>query len=365
MAVVLVVPACTVRKSYGVSTQTEAVTGSCDHSRIVEIGAALDLSGPNGTLGHRYLLGLEQAVRQIDGTGGILKSHACLELLYKDDRGNSQIGDHAVLDLVNNEVVTFLVAPFESATVRASGADLGLAGVPTVGLSSLDETGAPNSYPMMFPVVPSGSTSAGALARYAASQHWTAVGVRASDDAAGRQEAAELRSALQGAGVGVTAVTYASSTETSAVTWISAAAGGGPQIVAGGDAAMAASGAAAADGTRSVLVPKGVVVTGAGGPTDPALRQFLAAQNTTSDEEAALLATAAAYDGVEMLAYAADSQNSTRAGDVRTFLENATYQGVLGVYSYSADRHTGLAANQLTVVPQSTAAGGLFHTTTP
>ena len=342
------------RKSYGVATHTEAVTGSCDHSRVVEVGASLDLSGPNGDLGRDYLVGLRQAVRQVNTTGGILKNHTCLELLYKDDRGNARIGDQAVLDLVNDEVVTFLVAPFESGTVQTAGADLGLAGVPTIGLSSLDTTGAPDDYPMMFPVVPSTQVTSTVLARYATGRGWVAVGVSGIDDPEGRQQVADLRAALRRAGVTVSGVTTRPAPDASGPP----PGTGTALLFVGGEAAMGTSGAVGADGSSSLLVPKGVVVP-PGATVDPALRQFLADQPSPAGEPA-LLATAAAYDGVEMLAYAADSQNSTRAGDVRTFLENATYQGVLGVYKYSSTHHTGPDTDQLRVVPSAGQAGGIF-----
>ncbi|MHB1912099.1 MAG: ABC transporter substrate-binding protein, partial [Acidimicrobiales bacterium] len=123
----LCLSACSVRKQYGVSTTVLTPKGTCDGSRIVEIGAALDLSGPQAALGREYLAGIRMAIDQVNQSGGVLKNHSCLELLYKNTEGNVRVAQKAVLDLVNNEVVALMFAPFGASEVTFSGADLGLA----------------------------------------------------------------------------------------------------------------------------------------------------------------------------------------------------------------------------------------------
>src|SRR5665213_717520 len=73
LAGALCLSACSIRKQFGVTTTVLAPKGNCDHSRIVEIGAALDLSGAQGQLGREYLAGIRMAIDQINQNQGVLK----------------------------------------------------------------------------------------------------------------------------------------------------------------------------------------------------------------------------------------------------------------------------------------------------
>ena len=384
---------CATRKQYGVPTHTDAVVGGCDHSRNVEVGAALDLSGPGASLGREYLTGMRMAVAQYDRTTGILKDRSCLELLYKDDRGSAPVGDRAVLDLVDDEVVTFLVAPSDSATIQYSGADLGLAGVPTTTASSLDAIRAPHAYPMTFPVAPSSATLADVVVAYARGHHWSSVAVAATDDAAARQGLADLRARAARAGLTLTAGVAVGSARSAAADLAQLRAGAPAGLVVIGDtlgvgpilAARAALGwdvptvapAVAADGAIvrelgatgtegvSVVVPSAVVTRQGTAPSDPSMAAFLTRLRAGlhgAEMSGSVVAYAEGYDSVAMLAYAANSINSTKAGDVRVFLENSQYQGLLAAYGYTSARHPGLSDHDLTVAPLASLSGGLLHT---
>lgn len=382
---------CATRKQYGVPTTTDRVTGNCDTSRNVEVGAVLDLSGPDAAVGREYLTGIRMAVSQYDGSHGILKNQSCLELLYKDDRGSPPVGDRAVLDLVNDEVVSFLVAPAESATVTYSGADLGLAGVPNSTASSLDDVRSTRSYPMTFPVAPSAATQADAMVSYAQAHGWPSVAVAASSDPSGREGLADIRSRAARAGLAVAATAVVGSPEAasrevarlrqaapSALLVVGDTPAIGPILAARAEAGWAVptlAPAVAADaavvgrldrsGTAgvAVLVPSAVVTRPGTPPADPSMVTFLSGLKGRlhSDPTGSVIAYAEGYDSVAMLAYAANSINSTKAGDVRVFLENAAYQGLLAAYGYTSDRHPGISRQDLTFAPLDSLSGGLLH----
>ncbi|HEX5265652.1 MAG TPA: ABC transporter substrate-binding protein, partial [Acidimicrobiales bacterium] len=327
-----VLAGCSARKQYGVATHTDPVTGTCDRSRNVEVGAALDLSGPGATLNREYLTGIRTAIAQYDHTGGILKNHSCLELLYKDDRGSAPVGDRAVLDLADDEVVAFLVAPSDSTTIRYSGADLGLAGVPTTTASSLDDVRAPSGYPMTFPVAPSAASQADVMVAYSRKHHWSSVAVAATDDPAGRQGLADLRARAGRAGLHVTAglvvdrahpvsavlarlrattpaglIVVGDSLAVGPILAARAALGWSVPTVApavAGDGAVVGELGGTGTAGVSAVVPSAVVTPAGGAPVDPSMVAFLAqlrARLPGSDITGSIVAYAEGYDSVAML----------------------------------------------------------------
>lgn len=379
--------ACSVRKQYGTSTTVYTPKGNCDSSRIVLVGAALDLSGPQAALGKEYLDGLKLAISQVNNNHGVLKNHRCLELLYKDTRGQVKVADKGVLDLVNNEVVAFMVSPFESSEVVTSGADLGLAGVPTVSMSSLDRTTKPKPYPQLFPVTPPQSSLAQAAVKYAKAQHWTSVAALGENNEAGAEGVADFAADARKAGLTVTGTAHGSD----AAGEIQTLQSGNPQglYMAGDDLGMAkllqarqsagwtvpaVAAPIAADANVisagsatgvSVIVPTALVVSGANAtPSDPSMVAFLSQLQKTHGSAAltgSVVPYAEAYDGIQLLAYVGTSINSVHPGDVRTFIENANYQGLLASYGYTSGAHTGVSSAQLSVVPLSSLSNGLFH----
>lgn len=379
--------ACSVRKQYGTTTTVFTPKGNCDSSRIVEVGAALDLSGPQAALGNEYLKGLKLAITQVNHNDGVLKNHRCLELLYKDTRGDVNFADKAVLDLVNNEVVAFMIAPFVSDEIVHSGPNLGLAGVPTVSMSSLDSTTKPKPYPQLFPVTPPQSSLAQAAVKYARSQHWTSVAAVGENNQAGAEGVTDFANDARKAGLTVTGTAHGSDVSGEIQTLQSGApqglyvagddlglgkilqarqsAGWTVPVVAGPDAADANISTAGSDSGVAVVVPTALVVKGANtAPSDPSMVAFLSLLQKTEGSAAfagSVEPYAEAYDGIQLFAYVGTSINSVQAGDVRTFIENANYQGLLASYGYTSGAHTGVTGAQLSVVPLSSLSGGYFH----
>jgi ABC-type branched-subunit amino acid transport system substrate-binding protein len=65
-------------------------------------------------------------------------------------------------------------------------------------------------------------------------------------------------------------------------------------------------------------------------------------------------------DAVQLFASAANGVNAFDSGSIRTFIENANFEGLLGSYDYTQDNHEGLAASQLTVAPLDSLSNGLY-----
>jgi len=393
-----VLSACTLQKQYGVPTHTVPVKGNCDTSRIDEVGAALPLSGPEAALGREYLTGVKLAVFHTNDTHGILSKHTCLELLYKNIDDNVHVGDRAVLDLVNSEIVTFLVAPFQSSVIKFTGSDLGQSGVPNTTFSSLNQTRVRNNYPMTFPTQPDSSVQATVLASYAHEQHWSAVAVAALSDPAGEQGLSEFKSDFARNGgsvvrsvmiprtgeVNTSALSSLKEAKPQALVVIGDTLQVGKVLVArqqlgwsvptlttavAADQAVVSKLSSAGKSGVFLLVPKAVVLPAkAKGPSDPSMISFVKQLKQylhVSTLRGSIIPYAEAYDGTLMLAAAANSINSVAPANIQTYLENANYQGLLASYNYTSARHTGVAPRQLTVAPLDTLSDGFFHYTPP
>jgi ABC-type branched-subunit amino acid transport system substrate-binding protein len=69
------------------------------------------------------------------------------------------------------------------------------------------------------------------------------------------------------------------------------------------------------------------------------------------------------YDALQLFASAANGVNASDSASIRTFIENANFEGLLGTYDYTSSNHEGLAASQLTVAPLNSLSNGLYVVT--
>jgi branched-chain amino acid transport system substrate-binding protein len=382
--------ACATRPHYGVATTIVTPKGNCDGSRVVPIGLAIDLSGAGAGLGQEYLDGLRIAVEQVNRSHGVLRSRACLELLYKDTKGDVRVSKRAIDDFVNEEGVAYLVAPLTSPEIQFAGPDLAKDRVPTASFSSLDQTYQPHHYPQLFPLAASTTTVATTMVAFAHSRGWARVAVAAADDPAARMGAAEVTDAARRAGLAVTgSVTASPAANVTALEQLRRAApdvvvltGDSPdvasllsaraklgwqvpvvaQAVAADRSVIAAVGLAGLDNVFAV-VPR-LLVVGQQTPLDPAL-DTLRGQVRRLLHVPRLDGSVGPYvqaaDAISMFASVANSINSTAPGPIRTYLENANFQGVLASYSFTTNAHGGIGSDQITVAPVSSLSDGVFE----
>lgn len=381
----VVLAGCHAPARLGVPTTVVAPTGSCDTSSVVEVGAALPLSGPLAALGHAELTGLELGVAQVNQARGVTASHRCLELLYKDDRSDPAVDGQAILDLANRERVAMVVGPFLALDEPASGAHLGALGVTAASFSSAAGTFSPRSYPYTFPVGSSFPAEARVLAAYAERQRWARVTVLGSGSLTADQGVSAFITAASRAGVEVRRDRHPIGTGPGAAAIMAAARTTHPDALVVFDDGWPLAPLLSARRSSDPSVP--LVVAGA--PTTP---DVPAADRSGVDvvEPAALTVRHSVpsdlasfrtrvlhalhrrsldgtltpygqgYDAVEMFANAANGVNATDPGSLQTYLENANYQGLLGSYNYTSGAHTGLAGSQLTVVPLAAFSNGIF-----
>jgi hypothetical protein len=69
------------------------------------------------------------------------------------------------------------------------------------------------------------------------------------------------------------------------------------------------------------------------------------------------------YDGLHLFSSSANGVNASDSASIRTFIENANFEGLLGTYAYTSSDHEGLAAPELTVAPLDSLSNGLYVVT--
>ena len=386
------VAACATLPRVGAATTTLAPHGSCDHARVVPVGAALDLSGSGAALGKEYLRGLELSVAQVNDSRGVLSSHACLELMYKNTGGSDAVASRAVLDLVNAEGAAFIVAPLTAGEIQAAGSDLARDGVPTASFSGLGAIYDPHRYPQLFPLAAPVSVTAAAMSSFARARRWTRVGVIGTGDSDGVLGSVSADAAVRHDGLALVASVSAVPSAAAALARLRAASpdvilvtGDAPGVaavlaartsagwdvpviadsVAADPEVVAAIGRSSLDGVYAVE-PRSVVASSSS-PFDPnlvALRDQLRHVLGRSPLTGSILPYAEVEDAISMFASVSNSVHTIAPGPVRTYLENANFQGVLASYTFTPDSHGGMGAGQVTVVPVSSLADGLFGAST-
>jgi len=385
LLVVVALTGCQLRTRLGVPTTVAAVNGTCDTSAVVVVGASLPLTGPLAAIGRAELTGLELGVGQVNDSGGVLSQHRCLELMYKDDRSDPAVDNQALLDLVNQERVSLVVGPFLAVGDRSDRARLGSLGVTATSFSSVDDTFEPRSYPYTFPVGSSVSAQSAVLATYAKRHHWERVTVVSSGSVASRQGIGDFMAATRGTGIDVISPSRLVDSPASASSLLTAvrsthsealvvfddgstlaplltarrAAGSSIPIIASTEAVLPQLPRSELAGV-DVVVPSTLAVTRSI-PSDLAsFRAKVLGALHESQLRGALTPYAQAYDSVTMFAGAVDGENADDPGSLRTYLENANYQGILGSYNFTSVAHSGIDASQETLLPLDSLSNGVF-----
>jgi len=81
------------------------------------IGQAIDLSGPNGSVGRDYVAGITTYFDSININGGI--NGRKIKYLVRDDHGSAELSSKAVTDLIEKEKVGYLIGGIGTAVVDA------------------------------------------------------------------------------------------------------------------------------------------------------------------------------------------------------------------------------------------------------
>jgi ABC-type branched-subunit amino acid transport system substrate-binding protein len=370
----------------GVSTTVYPVEGHCNTSSVVEVGASLPLSGSDRVAGHAQLLGLELGVNRVNSAGGVLTAHRCLELLYKDNRSDPAVDNQALLDLVNQEKVSFLAGPFLAPENPANLDHIGALGTTAASYSVVPATFKPSKFPNTFPIASTLANQASVLVATAKQQHLHHVALVRSATLVAAEGAAAFRIDARSAGLTVAPTTFVVDSGGAARSaWTDLAAGHPSGVVvfdSGSTLAPLLTARKSAGSTLPVLasikvapvlptavvngvqvvVPKSLVVSRHVPASLASFRvRVLHALNQTR-LGGPITPYAQGYDALQLFANAANGVNAYDPGSVRTFIENANFEGLLGTYVYTSSDHEGLAASQFTVAPLDSLSNGLYVT---
>jgi len=377
--------ACT-SSNLSVSTTVVPPPPGCDTSRVVVVGASLDLSGPDARSGREYLTGLELGIAKVNAGGGVPPRNTCFELMYKDSLGSPRVDDQAMLDLVNVEKAGVVVGSFLGSSAAGY---LGRLGVPAISLSDLEDTFEPERFPDTFPVIASMRSQAFVIARALRLRRISSVGLVVTGDRASEQGGNNFASLSSVDGFVITdrqivspsgrlaeaVVSRVRATHPDALVVLDdtgavrsvlsarAALGWDIPVFAGPDTTEAGvlRDIGGATGGISVVVPTGALAgSGPASAGTYTFRRNLLLHLHASSLRGSIIPYAETYDAMTMIGTAANGSMGVVASDLATFLQNANYQGVLAAYTYTASAHTGVSAADQAVVPLGTLANGLL-----
>jgi ABC-type branched-subunit amino acid transport system substrate-binding protein len=380
----LVVTGCHTAPRLGVATTVYPVEGHCDTSAVVEVGASLPLSGSDRATGRAQLLGLELGVNRVNAAGGVLASHRCLELLYKDDRSDPAVDNQALLDLVNQERVSMLAGPFLALQLPANLDHVGALEVTAANFSVLTATFKPNVFPNTYPIGSSPADQASVLVASAKRQHLDRVALVRGSSKAAAEGATAFRTDARSAGLNVSTTTFVVDSAAEGRSVWSHLGAGRPNAVVVFDGGSSLSpllttrrstgstlpvlastqrppALPAADLHKvQMIVPKSLVVSRHIPASLGSFRGAVLRSLHQDRLDSPLTTYAQGYDALQLFASAANGVNAFDAGSVRTFIENANFNGLLGTYDYTSSDHEGLAASQFTVAPLNSLSNGLY-----
>src|SRR5580658_5600355 len=168
------------------TTQVVNASAGCSGERVVGGGASLDLSGSGAGQGQAYLTGLEMGIAKVNSGGGVPGHNSCLELLYKNNRGSAAVDSQSMTNLVYAEGALAVVGSYTAASTDGASAYLHALGVPVTSFSSLAATFNPKLYPDTFPLTSSLVVQSQLMAKFAAKNDLTTVGLIVARDASSR-----------------------------------------------------------------------------------------------------------------------------------------------------------------------------------
>ena len=242
----------------------------------------------------------------------------------------------------------------------------------------------PSEFPNTFPIASSMADQASVLVAAAKRQHLDRVALVRSSSEVAAEGATAFRSDARSAGLTVTATTFVVDSRAAAASaWTDLGAAHPSAVVvfdsgstlapllaarrsAGSTLPVLAStqGApvlptAAVNGVQ-VIVSKSLVVSRHVPVNLASFRARVLRALHQARLDGPITPYAQGYDALQLFASAANGVNAYDSGSIRTFIENANFEGLLGTYDYTSSDHEGLAASQLAVAPLDSLSNGLY-----
>jgi ABC-type branched-subunit amino acid transport system substrate-binding protein len=86
-------------------------------NKVLVVGQAVDLSGPNGSIGRDYVAGITTYFDSVNASGGI--NGRTIKYLVRDDQGNPGLAAKAVTDLLDTDKADYLIGGIGAAVTDA------------------------------------------------------------------------------------------------------------------------------------------------------------------------------------------------------------------------------------------------------
>jgi len=302
----------------------------------VRIGAIVSRSGAAVEYGDRVARGFDLAVEEINAAGGV--GGRSLELVYRDDSTNGDIGLNAVRDLVERERIAVLLGPVSSTVMLRVAPYCERQRVllvsPSASAPQISEAGE-----YIFRTYPSDVLEGASMAEFARDLGLDRVGVLAVDNEYGSSLSRVFETRFRDSGGAVALVrTFVEGDATSrmaAVQGLAEAAPRGVYLAAYGSDVAAVLTLLRASGRRPLVLGTSAVtgetIRQAGSAAEnavfpsasfdvdadePSVRRFVAAYRARYQDPPDVYA-AHAYDAVQVLVEAARKAGSWRPDDLR------------------------------------------------
>ena len=366
---------------------SEAAPGDC--AQNVKLGLLATLSGPGAALGELTKNGAELAVSQTNSAGDI-----CVELVIKDDGGDPTKASQVARELVDQDEVDAVVGPLLTGPTGSALPITTPAKIVEIVTSSAKFAGDPDEYPYSFQVTSQSGTLADAYVAYMEDHGLTEAAAIVVNNEFGADLLEEFKRASEGTDIELT----------SEETFVSGSVDAAPQVAkmqsSGADvflnmlavdpdhiAAIKARNslgwdvpmlgvqsianasipqAVGKDGMKDVLAISYTNLASAGTAGEPSGDKAVSFMEDYMTEtraktlDGSFYMAASTFDAVNLLLAAIDETGGTDSDAVRDYLADLDYDGVSADYTFTADFHNGIAADDLTFVEVGSATNGIM-----
>lgn len=340
-----------------VSTATTAQSQpSAQLSGTCTIGFLDSMSGPLGVVGAAELKGANFAISQIDDAGGI--NGAKLALTTLDDQGTVGGATVAFQRFATQDHVPLVVGPGIAGPAQAVAPLASRYKLPNLNMTSSVVKG----NPYVFNEDPAETVSADAMVKYALSKGYRSAYLISAANPYGEPGAAGVKAAAAKVGISIIGTDTYDPTAVSFAPQATKAASAKPSVVfiygsgssvdglvlkalrgAGytgpvvGDLSFAlATIPKVAGNTANLVALSPVNYAATSGPTANFLKAYTAANKALPSVTATY-----GYEVIEMAAHALSHASACSTSGFTSSLNNFSYQGVLGLHTFTASQHEG------------------------
>ncbi len=359
---------------------------------VMTIGAIAPLTGSSGTMGSGAKMGANLAAKEINSSGGILGRR--LEIVFRDDEGNSSKAVQVAQELINNLRVRAILGPINTPNALAIAPILNDAKVINLTLSTGTATVDPVKFPYIFRAQYYAKQEAETMLKYFVDvKGFSKLAILADSTGYGQGGVAELTMQLKARGLTPVAVESYNPGDTDLTGQVARIVNAGAQgILAWGlghDLAQAAKALTRLGSKVPMIGASGITMVGfrtlggeaakdhygvyvrrftfvSGGSKDSKAAEFVAKldQEYGTSWDAQTVVSAPWYEMVYLYAEAVKRAGTDDPAKVKQELERMRdfpSRGIYTTYSFSPDNHNGFNGADLTVVYAAREKHGFYE----